>query len=411
MRVLMIAPQPFLEPRGTPISVYQRLSGLAALGHRVDLLTYHLGEDVQIPNVTIHRIPNVPCIQRVRVGPSWQKLVLDILLICVAVKLLVSNRYDVIHTHEEAAFFALFLAGLFGTQHIYDMHSSLPQQLINFNFATYRPIIKLFEVLERWTLRTCDAVITIGSDLEEYARAINPAGNHITIENLPIQLNGLAAYASQPNGLRMQLGLQNKLPIVYTGTFEPYQGVDLLIESARILRDSHTDVSFVLVGGQPHQIAHWQNVVRQYELEDRVLFVGAVPVDEVQSYLDIAEILVSPRIEGLSVPLKVYTYLHSGKPIVATNVAAHTLVLNEDTAVLAEPTGQAFAGALGRVIQDANLRGRLGLQAKRLAEEKYGIPTYLMKLDQIYQKIHPHADTVAQSTHLVDHLNKHSLEN
>ena len=60
MRVLMLAPQPFLEPRGTPISVYQRVQGLASLGHRIDLVTYHLGRDVDIPGVTLHRIPRVP---------------------------------------------------------------------------------------------------------------------------------------------------------------------------------------------------------------------------------------------------------------------------------------------------------------------------------------------------------------
>ena len=39
MKILMVAPQPFFEPRGTPISVYQRLEALSALGHHIDLLT------------------------------------------------------------------------------------------------------------------------------------------------------------------------------------------------------------------------------------------------------------------------------------------------------------------------------------------------------------------------------------
>ncbi len=46
MRILMIAPEPFFEPRGTPFSEFHRIRALTALGHQVDLVTYPFGEDV-----------------------------------------------------------------------------------------------------------------------------------------------------------------------------------------------------------------------------------------------------------------------------------------------------------------------------------------------------------------------------
>src|SRR5687768_14361710 len=143
MRILMVAPEPFLEPRGTPISVYRRILGLTELGHRVDLVTYHRGQDVAIPGMTIHRIPSLPFIKEVKVGPSWYKPILDLLLLWKALGLLVRKRYSVIHSHEEAAFFSMLLSALFRTPHLYDMHSSLPRQLANFKFGNYRPIVKL----------------------------------------------------------------------------------------------------------------------------------------------------------------------------------------------------------------------------------------------------------------------------
>jgi len=51
MKILMIAPQPFFEPRGTPFSVLGRLKAFSELGHEVDLVTYHVGQDVVIPKV------------------------------------------------------------------------------------------------------------------------------------------------------------------------------------------------------------------------------------------------------------------------------------------------------------------------------------------------------------------------
>lgn len=385
MKVLMIAPEPFLESRGTPISVYQRIRALASLGHTVDLLTYHLGRDVSIPGVRIHRIPPVPFVKDVRVGPSWSKMFLDVILFCKAITMLAARRYDVIHSHEEAAFFSVILAAMFRTRHLYDMHSSLPRQLANFRFGNYRPIIRLFETLEKWTINSCDAVITISADLEQHVKEMNPEVELEVIENSVVGIAGEDVDRRAVDQLKEQLGLNDKLPIVYTGTLEHYQGMDLLIDSANIVRKRYPEVLFLLIGGKPQQVEYWKRETRKRYLEDCVLFLGTVPVEEIGAYLEIAEILVSPRTEGTSVPLKIYSYLHSGKPIVATNLAAHTLVLNEDVAVLVAPTKEAFAGGIMKLLRTPDLRQRLGLQARKYAEKVYAPADYLARLDRIYR--------------------------
>jgi hypothetical protein len=43
MKILMIAPEPFFEPRGTPFSEYHRIRAMLELGHTVDLVTYPFG--------------------------------------------------------------------------------------------------------------------------------------------------------------------------------------------------------------------------------------------------------------------------------------------------------------------------------------------------------------------------------
>ncbi|MCH8283078.1 MAG: HAD-IC family P-type ATPase, partial [Chloroflexi bacterium] len=88
MKILMLAPEPFFESRGTPISVLGRLRALSTLGHEVDLVTYHLGENVSIPGMTIHRIPRVPLVRSIKVGPSFIKPFLDVLLFAKAIRLL-----------------------------------------------------------------------------------------------------------------------------------------------------------------------------------------------------------------------------------------------------------------------------------------------------------------------------------
>lgn len=388
MKILMIAPQPFLEARGTPISVYQRLLGLTALGYKVDLLTYHIGQDVDIPGVTIERIPRIPFIKHVEIGPSFAKLILDFFIMFKAFWLLLTRQYDVIHSHEEGAFIANLLKPIFGVKHVYDMHSSLPHQLDNYDFGNNRLFVWMFRKLERWTLNTCDALITVGADLEAYAMQINPDVPHVLVENLPIQAfqngNSAQSVTADVESLRLHLELQNKLTIVYTGNLEQYQGIDLLIESAEIVVQNYPNAVFLLVGGKQNQVADWKKEIAQRKLNGSVRLMGTVSLEEAKIYSALADILVSPRTDGLSVPLKIYTYLESGKPIVATNIAAHTLILDQDNAVLVDSTPTALAQGITQLIQQPELQAHLGSQARKLAHERYSTNGYLIRLREVY---------------------------
>ncbi len=64
-------------------------------------------------------------------------------------------------------------------------------------------------------------------------------------------------------------------------------------------------------------------------LADAVIFTGQRPAEEIPRYLDAATVLVSPRASGTNTPLKIYQYLRSGRPIVATRLRTHTQVLND----------------------------------------------------------------------------------
>jgi glycosyltransferase involved in cell wall biosynthesis len=209
------------------------------------------------------------------------------------------------------------------------------------------------------------------------------------IENLPLRSAQADERGGSSQALRAELGIGDKKAIVYTGTFERYQGVELLVESIAAVVKRHPDLVLVLVGGKAEQIQSVRELAVEKHVDDYVLFTGTVPVEKANQYLNMADILVSPRIEGTSVPLKIYTYLHQGKPILATNLTAHTLVLDDDTAVLVEPTGEALAGGLTRLLENGRLRDHLGENSQKLAKEKYDTASYLEKLERIYRTFEP----------------------
>jgi glycosyltransferase involved in cell wall biosynthesis len=381
MRILMIAPECFLLPRGTPLSILGRLRAMSRAGHRVDLVTYPIGEDVELSGLTIHRVRRLPTLSSIKVGPSWTKLVMDVLVFLKALALLCRARYDLVHSHEEAAFFGAPLARLFRARHLYDMHSSLPQQLGNFEFSTFPPLVAAFRWLERTAIRGSDAIIGVYPELVAHARAIAPGRPAFLIEN-PDHLDGLEVAPDRIEALRHRLGLVGRPVVVYTGGFQPYQGLDLLLESAGLVVKELNDVVFLLVGGTEQEVAGFRARVAARQLTAHVILTGMARVEEVPPHLAVADVLVSPRVKGTNTPLKIYSYLRLGVPIVATELPTHQQVLDASVAVLTPPTPAAFSAGILRALLDRELRVRLGENAKRLAAERYSYAAYLARTQQ-----------------------------
>jgi glycosyltransferase involved in cell wall biosynthesis len=381
MHILMLAPQPFFEPRGTPFSVLGRLKVLSQLGHTVDLLTYHIGQSVNIPGVTILRTPMIRWIRKVPIGPSRTKLFLDIFLFLKAFRLLCNNRYDLLHTHEEASIFGLAFAKLFRLRHLYDMHSSLPQQLQNFRYTGCHSLIRLVGWLERLVLSQSDAVITICPALAEHVERLNRHAPQVMIENTE-SIDLQAVSTEETAAFKATYTLGGAKIVLYTGTFEPYQGLDLLIASAKQVLCQTQDVVFLLVGGSQEQVRYYQERVRQGGCAAHFRFTGTLPPAEMPCIMQLASVLVSPRVCGTNTPLKIYSYLQSGKPIVATNLPTHTQVLHKEVAVLVAPEPDAFAQGILSVLADPQHGTCLGHAAQQFFAERYSAQTCLQKTAQ-----------------------------
>ena len=373
----MIAPEPFFEPRGTPFSEYHRIRALLELGHTVDLVTYPFGKDVEMPGLRIFRAARPPFITHVKIGPSPAKLFLDMTLTLTALNRARKGRYDAVHSHEEGAAIGVVISAALGIPHLYDMHSSLPQQLENFAFSRSSVLRWMFERLERTAIKRSRVTIVICPHLEETARRVVPEARTVLIENAP----GSGDTPVEGSGveIRRSLGLEPATPIVlYTGTFEAYQGLDLLFAAARVVQQSRPDVRFVLAGGKPEQVGRARALAEKAGAKGTI-FTGEQPSESIPRYLDAADVLVSPRSSGTNTPLKIYQYLRSGRAIVATRLLTHTQVLSDEVAILTEPAPEDFARGILEAIVDPAYGRRIGAAAKRLAETRYTYEAYLQR--------------------------------
>jgi glycosyltransferase involved in cell wall biosynthesis len=383
MKILMLAPEPFFQPRGTPLSEYFRIKALSHLGHKIDLVTYHLGKDVKIKNLRILRISNLFLIRKIKIGPSWAKIPLDILLFWKAFSQLMRRNYDLIFSHEEGALLGVILAKIWRLPHLYDMHSSLPQQLENFKFSRSKLLKAVFLGLEKFILKNSQAIIVICLDLLQKVAQGGYKNKAVLVENF-LDFKGEDFPAEQIEKKRREFASSGEKIILYTGNFQSYQGIPLLLEAATRIKEK---AIFLFVGGNGGRIEKMKQKVKALKIEDRIVFNPEIAPSLIPLFISVADVLVSPRTSGTNTPLKIYSFMKSGKPIVATNLWTHTQVLSPEISVLAEPDPQSLAEGIIFALhqEDAQIRAR---KCKQLADRKYTYPRYLEKIRQSLQKAH-----------------------
>ncbi len=383
MKILLLAPQPFYEERGTPIAVNLLLRVLSARGATVDVLTYPVGADREHPGVTIHRTRRVPGIRKIPPGLSFAKLVCDAFMFFQAWGMVRRQRYDVIHAVEESAFIARFLQRWYRVPFIYDMDSSLSRQIVD-----KHPWLGWLGRAMRWAegrmIRAATAVIAVCPALVEEAQS-HGARQVYLLTDISLLQEVEPTPAEQalfpPTGAGCRF--------VYVGNLESYQGIDLLVAAFhRLVTDpTSSPAQLIVAGGVPGDIARYEAMCRQLGVADRVRFIGPQPVDRLGAMLALADVLVSPRTQGNNTPMKIYSYMASGKPLLATALPTHTQVLNDETACLAAPEPAAFAEGMRRLAVDPELRARLGAAAQARAEAAHSWPAFQRTVNQIYDDL------------------------
>jgi glycosyltransferase involved in cell wall biosynthesis len=343
------------------------------------VLTYHLGEDVHYQDVQIHRIPKVGFIRDVVPGFSMRKMLLDVIMFIQVFSLVLKNRYQVVHAVEESVFIALILKTLFRIPYIYDMDSSLSGQMIERYPRLFRPLYFVLNYAEGLAIRQALAVVPVCDALSEEIEKFNPAKVLVLRDVSLLAPEG----QSRVENLREQFNIRGPL-MMYVGNLESYQGIDLLLESFAMTVKRKSDTRLVIIGGKASDIERYRVLSRALGVMEKVHFLGPKPVERLSDYLVQADILVSPRIKGKNTPMKIYSYLDSGKALLATDLPTHTQVLNEDVAVLAAPTAKMFSSGVLRLVEDDGLRQQLGKAGKQFVAERHSYVVFRENLNALY---------------------------
>lgn len=380
--MLLLAPHPFFQNRGTPIDVELVIRALSERNDmQLDVLVYPEGEDITYPNVSLFRVSQFGKIQGVRPGFSVKKLILDFGMIFSAWKMMHKNRYDVIHAGEESVFIAMFLKMLYGVPYVYDIDSSIAQQMVE-KYPRLTFVSSFLNWMEGKAIKGALANAPVCHALRELCEK-NNSSKTVTLHDI--------SQLKNPDLPKTGL-ISNEIPsdnliLLYCGNLEKYQGVDLLVESLPHVVKETDNLDMVIIGGEDDDITFYKQKAESLGVGDRIHFLGPRPFDMLDQYLADADILVAPRIKGVNTPMKIFPYMHSGRPVVLTKLYTHTQIVTDNEACLAEAEPELFAKGIVRLAKDEDLREKLGRNGKEFVEKNHVYAAHKKRVDSLYDWI------------------------
>jgi len=385
LEVLVLAPHPFFINRGTPIDVHLVVQALSERDDTmVDMIVYPQGEDIDLARVTVHRVPFCSGIKEIRPGFSFKKLYIDFFMFFYTWKKVHTNCYSLIHAGEESVFIAMLMKFIYKVPYIYDIDSSIAQQMVE-KSPILKPFAGLFNWFEGRAMQGAIANAPVCHALRELCEK-NHSKKTVTLHDI----SQLKKPGLEPTGLIRQEINSDGLILLYCGNLEVYQGVDLLVESFPYVTKEDLNVELVIIGGIPEDIDFYSQKAKDLGIEKNVHFLGPRPFDQLDSYLADADMLVAPRVKGVNTPMKIFPYMHSGKPVLLTKLYTHTQIVTDEEAYLANANPKDFGAGIVALAKSPELREKLGKNGRDFVEENHVYSAHKRRVDELYGWVKDH---------------------
>lgn len=364
-RILTIAPTSFFADYGCHVRILEEVWALQRLGNKIAICTYHTGAD--IPGLDIRRSLDVPWKKGVQVGSSRHKLYFDVMLASRVARAVLSFKPDVIHAHiHEGALIGRATSWLRRVPVVFDLQGSLAEEMIDHRFLrrgsmVYGPV----RWLESRINLSADRIITSSQnaaniasrDFRVPADRVQTVPDCVNVERFKPQEGPESM--ERAAGLKRWLGIPaGRKVVVYLGLLAPYQGTDVLLESARLLLQRLPDVHFLIMGFPG--LDRYRYLADQLGVSGHVTLTGRIPYLEAPDYLALGDIAVAPKMSVTEGCGKITNYMAMQLPVVAFDSAVAREILGDDGVYAEMGNARSLASAIEGLLSDEELAGSLG---------------------------------------------------
>jgi PEP-CTERM/exosortase A-associated glycosyltransferase len=302
---------------------------------------------------------------------------------------------DVLHAHSPSlnAIAALRAGKKFGIPVVYEVRAFWEDAAVDHGTSKENGLrYKLTRALETYALQQADAVTTICEGLRRDILARGIPADKVTVIPNAVDIDKFSTGGAADQQLKSRLGLSGSHLIGFIGSFYAYEGLDILLRAVPTLTRRLPDLRVLLVGGGP-QDAQLRQLANQLRIEDKVVFTGRVPHDQVQKYYDLLDVLVYPRssmrLTDLVTPLKPLEAMAQGRVLAASDVGGHQeLIADGKTGVLFKADDAAdLADKVGALLEAQQQWPQLRAAGRHYVEKERNWPVSVARYKPVYGKL------------------------
>ncbi len=386
LKVCVLAACPFPANHGTPGSIRELVEATAARGHEVHVVSYHVGEDLSLDGVHLHRIPNWTGERRVVVGPTRYRPLYDFQMIFTAIRVILRHKVDLIHAHGyEAALVAAFCRFVTRRPVLYSAHNRMSDELASYGFFWSKRLANgLAWVLDRTVPRLGDRCIPHSSNLQEFLLARGLAGRSEPVLNFGINLEKQPSCDREQ--LRRRLGVGDDPIVIYTGVIDRFQRLDLLLGAMTHVLQRIPRAKLLLLATIPnakHERALLEEAAR-LGIEKSLILRVPSDMEKGLRLLAICDVAVVPRPGAPGFPIKLLNYMAAERPCVMFASSASGLAHGENVWLVGDDTSQSLGEGIVRLLSSARLRSRVAAGGYRLVRERHDRRMVAAQLCQAY---------------------------
>ena len=318
-KVLVVAPVPFFVDRGTPMRILEESLALERKGLKVDIVTYHLGRDIKDlapeSKIKIHRVVRfLFWYNKKESGPSWQKIILDMLLIVKVLRVYFKIKPDVIHAHlHEGVLIGWLVQKIIFWKKIKlvaDFHGELVNEMTSHGYLNGGWLKKIFHFLEKIIFSMGDWTIASSGELKTIIRKLKKD------DKIDVVLDGvnLERYNLKIKDARANTN-NTSLTIIYSGAFVQNKGIDLLLEAIlKISQKNIKDISFILAGGPVENISDF---IKNNNLNQIVRVISPLDYKDLPEVNILGDIAIDPKTSQVGQASgKILQYMAAGLPVI-----------------------------------------------------------------------------------------------
>jgi len=381
-RVAMVAACPFPANYGSPAAIREMSVTLAEMGHDIHVVTYPHGDNLELGGVKMYRAAKGRGKAAVRVGPSAEKPLLDLLMVKELCRVIRQQRIEIIHGHNcEGALIGAAAKALTGRPLVYHAVNLMSDELHTYRFIRPAALARgLGRFLDWITPMPADQVIALTPELE---KALAGRGTPVTM--VPLGVRPEIFDHPNPARIRDRYNLNGRRVVMYAGVNSAFQRIDYLLRGYAVARAQIPDAVLMVVSPLENEPDLPANQALARELGVEVIWASPHALEELPDYLACADVTVVPRCDCPGHPIKLLNYMMAGKPTVCFAGAAKGVTHGVDAWIVPDHDWNALGEGMALLLRDCELAARLGANARRTVAERFDWRRLCLRVEEVYR--------------------------